>query len=86
MLDIFLIFDVDAELLKRQIVDTYRARHNVTLGQKWIDWLTYQGDLPPCEHYLASIAIRKPFGRAKHTFSSFDLVHSDICGLMSMKA
>ena len=42
--------------------------------------------LPTCEHYLSSMQIRKPFGKATRASSPVELIHSDICRLMSVRA
>ena len=43
-------------------------------------------DLPICEPCLAGKACRKPFGKALRANQPLELVHSDICGPMSVKA
>ncbi|KAF8392811.1 hypothetical protein HHK36_021048 [Tetracentron sinense] len=43
-------------------------------------------DLPICEPCLAGKACRKPFGKAKRVTQPLELVHSDICRPMSVKA
>ena len=42
--------------------------------------------LPICEHCLAGKAIRLPFGKVKRVTSKLQLIHSDIYGLMNVKA
>lgn len=42
--------------------------------------------LPTCEYCLAGKAIRKLFGTAKRASEPLQLVHSDICGPMNVKA
>lgn len=43
-------------------------------------------DLPTCEHCLAGKATRKPFGKAFRATSPLQLIHSDICGPMNVRA
>jgi len=43
-------------------------------------------DLPTCESCLAGKACRKPFGKAVRATQPLELVHSDICGPMNVKA
>ncbi len=43
-------------------------------------------NLPVCEHCLAGKACRKPFGRASRVSHPLELVHSDICGPVNVKA
>jgi len=42
--------------------------------------------LPRCEPCLAGKATKKPFGKASRALSSLELIHSDICGPMNVKA
>ena len=42
--------------------------------------------LPMCEPCLAGKACRKPFGKAPKATHPLELVHSDICGPMNVKA
>ena len=43
-------------------------------------------ELATCSHCLAGKATRKPFGKATRANSSLELIHSDICGPMNVKA
>ena len=43
-------------------------------------------DLPIWESCLAGKATRKPFGKATRAESPLQIVHSDICGPMSVRA
>ena len=42
--------------------------------------------LPICEHSLAEKATRLPFDKVKRATSKLQLIHSDICGPMNMRA
>jgi hypothetical protein len=42
--------------------------------------------LPVCEYCLAGKATRLPFGKAKRAMSPLQLIHSDICGPMNVRA
>ena len=42
--------------------------------------------LPVCEQCLAGKAMRLRFGKAKRACFPLELIHSDICGLMNVKA
>ena len=42
--------------------------------------------LPRCESCLAGKATTKPFGKASRAATPLELIHSDICGPMSVKA
>ena len=42
--------------------------------------------LPICEHCLIGKATRLPFGKAKRATSKLQLIHSDICGPMNVRA
>ena len=42
--------------------------------------------LPTCEHCLAGKATKKPFGTATRSSVPLQLIHSDICRLMNMRA
>ena len=42
--------------------------------------------LPICEHYLAGKATRLPFDKAKRATSKLQLIHSDICDPMNVRA
>ena len=42
--------------------------------------------LPICEHCLTGKATRLPFGKAKRANSKLQLIHSDICGPMNVRA
>jgi len=50
-----------------------------------VDQLT-MGKLPRCESCLAGKATMKPFGKASRASSPLELIHSDICGPMNVKA
>jgi len=39
-----------------------------------------------CEHYFAKKTTTLPLGKAKRVSSPLQLIHSDICGLMNMRA
>jgi len=39
-----------------------------------------------CEHCLAGKATRLPFGKTKRASSPLQLIHSDICGPMNVRA
>ena len=43
-------------------------------------------ELPVCEHCLAGKSTRLPFGKAKRASSPLQLIHSDICGLINVRA
>jgi transposase InsO family protein len=43
-------------------------------------------DVPICEPCLAGKACRKPFGKAMRATQPLELIHSDICGPMNVKA
>ena len=43
-------------------------------------------DLPTCKSCLEGKACRKPFGKATRATHALELVHSDICGPMNVKA
>ncbi|KAL0437841.1 UNVERIFIED_CONTAM: Copia protein [Sesamum radiatum] len=43
-------------------------------------------NLPTCEPCMAEKACRKPFGKAKRATHPLELVHSDICGPMNVRA
>ena len=43
-------------------------------------------DLPTCESCLMGKACRKPFGKAIRATQALELVHSDICGPLNVKA
>ena len=43
-------------------------------------------DLPVCEKCLAGKAKRLLFGKAKRATLPLELIHSDICGLMNIRA
>ena len=45
-----------------------------------------QVKLPICEPCLVGKATKKPFGKASRALSSLELIHSDICGPMNVKA
>ena len=42
--------------------------------------------MPICEHCLAGKATRLPFGKAKKATLPLQLIHSDICGPMNVRA
>jgi len=42
--------------------------------------------LPKCEPPLAGKATKKPFGKPSRALSSLELIHSDICGPMNVRA
>ena len=42
--------------------------------------------LPRCESCLAGKATAKPFGKASRALNPLELIHSDICGPMNVKA
>ena len=64
------------------------------IGQNRIDRLVKQGLLPnydkvdlfTCEHCLTGKATRKPFGKGTRADFPLQLVHSDICGPMNVRA
>ena len=43
-------------------------------------------DLPICENYLAEKTTRKPFGKGTRAEYPLQLIHSDICGPMNVRA
>ena len=42
--------------------------------------------MPTCEHCLAGKTARKPFGKGTRAEYPLQLIHSDICGPMNVKA
>ncbi|KAL0282691.1 UNVERIFIED_CONTAM: hypothetical protein Sradi_7254400 [Sesamum radiatum] len=64
------------------------------IGQERITRLAREGllgslakvNLPTCEPCMAGKACRKPFGKAKRATHPLELVHSDICGPMNVRA
>jgi hypothetical protein len=64
------------------------------IGQNRMSRLTKQGYLgsvdkavmPTCEHCIAGKISRKPFGKAKRAEAPLHIIHSDICGPMSVRA
>ena len=42
--------------------------------------------LPRCEPCLAGKVTKKPFGKASRALSSLELIHSDICGPLKVRA
>ena len=64
------------------------------IGQERMNRLAREGllgtrakiQLSICEHCLAGKATRKPFGKAIRSESTLQLIHSDICGPMNVKA
>ena len=42
--------------------------------------------LPTCEHCLMGKSERKPFGKATRASFPLQLIHSDICGPMNIRA
>ena len=43
-------------------------------------------ELSTCEHYLAGKTTRKPFGKGARAESPLQLIHSNICGPMNVRA
>ena len=43
-------------------------------------------NLPTCEHCLAGKSTRKPFGKGIRATVPLELIHSDVCGPMNVKA
>ena len=43
-------------------------------------------DMPTCEYYLVGKTTRKPFGKRTRTEIPLQLIHSNICGPMSVRA
>ena len=43
-------------------------------------------ELPTCEFFLQGKATKKPFGKGIRAKFPLQLIHYDICGLMSIKA
>jgi hypothetical protein len=64
------------------------------IGQDRMTRLTREGllspltkvNLPTCEHCLAGKSTRKPFGKGIRATVPLELIHSDVCGLMNVKA
>ena len=64
------------------------------IGQERMNRLAREGllgpvtkiDLPICEHCLAGKTTRKPFSKAIRAEVPLQLVHSDICGPMNVRA
>ena len=64
------------------------------IGQQRMNILTREGllenltkvDLSTCEHCLAGKTARKPFGKAIRAEIPLQLIHSDICGPMNVRA
>ena len=63
------------------------------IGQERMNKLVREGllgqlakiSLPTCEHYLSGKSSRKPFGKAIGASSPLELIHSDICGPISVR-
>jgi hypothetical protein len=43
-------------------------------------------NLPTCEHCLAGKSTRKPFGKGIKVTVPLELIHSDVCGPMNVRA
>jgi transposase InsO family protein len=56
------------------------------LAREGLLGLLVKVDLPICEPCLAGKACRKPFGKAVRATQLLELIHSDICGPMNVKA
>ena len=56
------------------------------LGKKGLLHSLSKVKLPRCESSLASKAIVKPFGKASRALSPLEIIHSDICRPMNVKA
>ena len=64
------------------------------IGQDHLKRLTREGllgslvkvELPICEHCLTKKATRLPFDKTKRVTSKLQLIHSDICGPMNVRA
>ena len=64
------------------------------IGQGWLKILAKADllgsiekiDLPICEHCLVEKATKFPFGKAKRATLPLQLIHSDICGPMNVRA
>lgn len=48
--------------------------------------LSIKFELPTCEFYLLGKAIKKSFGKGRRAEFPLQIIHYDICGLMSVKA
>jgi len=63
------------------------------IGQERMNKLAQEGllgqlakiSLRTCEHYLSGKSTRKTFSKSTTASSSLELIHSDICGLMSVR-
>ena len=65
---------------------SYWTGQDGKIGKRRIIRISLESNLPTCEPCLAGKACRKPFGKAKRASHVLDVIHSDICGPMNVKA
>lgn len=80
-------FNIDSESVKwhARLGHVGQERMNRLAKDGLLDQLT-RVKLPRCEPCLAGKATKKPFGKASRASSPLDLIHSDICGPLNVKA
>ena len=80
-------FDSNSESVKwhARLGHVGQDRINRLAKEGLLDQLT-RVKLPRCESCLAGKATMKPFGKAMRASSPLELIHSDICGPMNVKA
>ena len=78
--------DVDSVTWHARFGHIGRDRMARLARKKGLLGLLTKVDLPMCESCLAGKAYCKPFGKATRATHVLELVHSDICGPMNVKA
>ena len=58
----------------------------VNMAEEGLIGLLAKTSLPTCEHCLMGKSKRKPFGKATRASFPLQLIHSDICGPMNIRA
>ncbi|KAL0284949.1 UNVERIFIED_CONTAM: Retrovirus-related Pol polyprotein from transposon TNT 1-94 [Sesamum angustifolium] len=67
-------------------IGTHRTRNDGKVSSRRPIGSLAKVNLPVCEPCMAGKACRKPFGKAKKATRPLELVHSDICGPMNVRA
>lgn len=85
--NVFVVIDVDSESLKSHSRLGHIGQDEMTcLGKNGILAPLTKVNLLTCEPCLAKKYARKTYGKVKRASAPLDIIHSDICGSLSVKA
>ncbi|TYK09545.1 gag/pol protein [Cucumis melo var. makuwa] len=70
-----------------QLVQSHKSRSDREIDKEWTSNELEDYSLPPCESYIEGKMTKRPFiGKGYRAKEPLELIHSDLCGPMNVKA